>query len=133
MQSINFHALLTSLQPDIARVNPYVPAMKIVLLFALAFWASTSALLSREYKFSVSLNDDDTYRLHWTIDNSKGTINVGIETKTTGWIGFGLSPDGKMPNSDIVTGWVKDEKGFLQVHVTKTRPRIPVYCTLRYS
>ncbi|XP_065836859.1 DBH-like monooxygenase protein 1 homolog [Oscarella lobularis] len=88
--------------------------MKIVLLFALAFWASTSALLSREYKFSVSLNDDDTYRLHWTIDNSKGTINVGIETKTTGWIGFGLSPDGKMPNSDIVTGWVKDEKGFLQ-------------------
>ena len=43
--------------------------MKIVLLsFALAFLASASALLSR---VQCKPEDDDRYRIHWTIDNAK--------------------------------------------------------------
>ena len=28
---------------------------------------------------------------------------------TTGWIGFGLSPAGQMPGSDIIIGWISDD------------------------
>ena len=89
--------------------------MRVVFfLFACLVLASTSASLSREYDFRISLDDENTFRLHWTVDNAMGSIDFGIEAKTTGWIGFGLSPNGQMPDSDIVTGWVKDGKGFLQ-------------------
>ncbi|XP_065830167.1 DBH-like monooxygenase protein 1 [Oscarella lobularis] len=86
----------------------------VFFLFACVVLASTSASLSRKYDFSVSLDDANTVWLHWTVDHVMGIINIGIEAKTTGWIGFGLSPTGQMPDSDIVTGWVKDGKGFLQ-------------------
>ncbi|XP_065837708.1 DBH-like monooxygenase protein 1 [Oscarella lobularis] len=89
--------------------------MRIVfLLFTCIALASTSASLSQKYDFSVNLDGDNTFWLHWTIDHALGTIDVGIEAKTTGWVGFGLSPNGQMPDSDIVTGWVKDGKATLQ-------------------
>jgi hypothetical protein len=53
------------------------------------------------------LNSDDSYRLYWTV-LSDGWIDIGLEVQTLGWIGFGISPDGMMPNSDIVMGWVDD-------------------------
>eukprot|EP00118_Oscarella_pearsei_P005053 m.22576 g.22576 ORF g.22576 m.22576 type:complete len:625 (+) comp28360_c0_seq1:55-1929(+) len=85
-----------------------------VLLLSWLALASGSSSLSQQYKFGISLNDDGSYWLFWTVNHDAGEIDIAVQVKTKGWIGFGVSPDGKMPNSDIVTGWVKDGKGFLQ-------------------
>ena len=29
-----------------------------------------------------------------------------VSANTTGWVGFGVSPNGQMPRSDVVIGWV---------------------------
>ena len=71
--------------------------------------ASHSALgahdLSEEYRFSADL--DPSYKLHWNVDIQAGTIAFAVNVSTTGWVGFGLSPNGQMPGSDVVIGWVE--------------------------
>jgi hypothetical protein len=34
---------------------------------------------------------DDSFRLHWTLNNTDSTISIAIEAKTSGWIGWGVS------------------------------------------
>lgn len=48
-----------------------------------------------------------TYRFYWnfTETNIIGEIHV----KTLGWVGFGLSPNGGMNNSDVVIGWITND------------------------
>ena len=60
--------------------------------------------LSSEYRFSHNLHPD--YTLYWTFDNTAQSIRFAVHVRTTGWIGFGLSPNGQMPQSDVVIGWV---------------------------
>ncbi|CAL1540452.1 unnamed protein product [Lymnaea stagnalis] len=49
---------------------------------------------------------DENYHLYW---NANAThIVFKTRVKTNGYIGFGISPNGGMPGSDIVIGWVKD-------------------------
>ena len=43
------------------------------------------------------------------------TITFAVRVQTTGWVGFGLSPNGQMPNSDVVIGWVKGEESYFDV------------------
>ena len=74
--------------------------------------------LSAEYPFTVNLLErgDDRYDLYWNFDTEEKTIAFAVRVKTTGWVGFGLSPNGDMPNSDVVIGWVDDSgQGFLNV------------------
>jgi hypothetical protein len=35
-------------------------------------------------------------------------ITFELHVKTRGYVGFGISPNGKMYPSDVVIGWVKD-------------------------
>ena len=35
-------------------------------------------------------------------------IYFAVSARTTGWVGFGLSPNGQMPNSDVVIGWMDE-------------------------
>ena len=84
--------------------------MKSFLLsLALLLLASLSALgvhdLSEEYRFSADL--DPSFKLHWSFDIQAGTIAFAVNVSTTGWVGFGLSPNGQMPGSDVIIGWVK--------------------------
>ncbi|XP_062516164.1 DBH-like monooxygenase protein 1 homolog [Corticium candelabrum] len=60
--------------------------------------------------------DDQTrnYLLCWTVDWHHKVITFAAKVATTGWFGFGISQKGYMPNSDVLIGWVKDGKGFLQ-------------------
>ena len=55
----------------------------------------------------------DRYRLLWSVSDRNITIEVQAATK--GWVGLGLSPNGGMVNSDVVTGWVKDGTVYFQV------------------
>lgn len=38
-----------------------------------------------------------------------------MHVKTTGWVGFGISPDGKIRDSDLFIGWVKDGDAYFSV------------------
>ena len=48
----------------------------------------------------------DSYWLYWNFSKTAEEIKFAVRVKTTGWIGFGLSPNGQMPGSDVVIGWM---------------------------
>ena len=87
------------------------------LACALGF-ATCAHDLSATYPFNTTLNTEDNgglYELYWTFDNAAETISFAVRVQTTGWVGFGLSPNGQMPNSDVVIGWVDNGQTFFRV------------------
>lgn len=52
------------------------------------------------------------YRFYWNLTKSEdgnSTELIGeIQCRTLGWMGFGLSPNGKMRGSDVIVGWIDD-------------------------
>lgn len=71
-----------------------------------------------QFTFSTTLSKDSSgqsvYELRWTFDAVRQTIAFNVQAKTVGWVGLGLSPDGGMVGSDVVTGWVNSTGAFLQ-------------------
>ena len=64
------------------------------------------------YPFKATLNTAENgglYELYWNFDNDAENISFAVRVQTTGWVGFGLSPNGQMPDSDVVIGWVTDD------------------------
>jgi len=57
------------------------------------------------------------YELYWSYDLEEETISVAVRVQTDGCVGFGLSPNGQMPGSDVVIGWV-DDQGNAYLHVS---------------
>ena len=74
--------------------------------------------LSEQYTYSVQLDTNGliNYTMFYDYDKDLSILQIALLVQTTGWIGLGFSPDGQMPGSDIMIGWV-DENGtiFLQV------------------
>ena len=88
----------------------------VALLFLLQLIPTlhcTSADLRSEYAHHAVLAEK--MRLFWTVDWENETVSFAVEADTTGWVGFGFSTSGHMPGSDVVIGWVKDNKGYLTV------------------
>ena len=74
--------------------------------------------LQAKYPFSAVLLDTENgyYALYWNFTRSTESIYFAVNVSTTGWVGFGLSPDGQMTGSDVVIGWVaNDGTGYLHV------------------
>ena len=71
--------------------------------------------LQNRYTFSRMLDTNGQYLLYWSFDAD--TISFAVDVGTTGWVGFGLSPNGQMPQSDVVIGWV-DDNGEPHFHVS---------------
>ena len=72
--------------------------------------------LSDQYRFSTQLGDN--YYIFWTFDLATQRIDFAVSVGTTGWVGFGLSPNGQMPRSDVVIGWVNGSNGQAFFHVS---------------
>ena len=72
--------------------------------------------LSATHRFSATLDPNGEYQLYWNYNLTAGTISFAVRVQTTGWVGFGLSPNGQMPGSDVVIGWV-DSNGGVHFHV----------------
>ena len=72
--------------------------------------------LPATYRFSATLDPNGQYELYWNYNLTEQTISFAARVRTTGWVGFGLSPNGQMPGSDIVIGWV-DNNGGVQFQV----------------
>ncbi|KAJ8300645.1 hypothetical protein KUTeg_022164 [Tegillarca granosa] len=58
------------------------------------------------YTNKVILDRDGLFTMHWLTNNTH--IIIKLLVKTNGYIGFGISPNGKMYPSDVVIGWVND-------------------------
>ena len=71
--------------------------------------------LEQKYPFATDL--EEGYRLYWDFDLQEQKIAIAVNVSTNGWIGFGISPTGKMEHSDIVVGWVNKD-GTAQFHVS---------------
>ena len=80
--------------------------------------AHTHDELSQQYTYSVQLDTDHEghYTMFYSYDKDLSILRVSVLVQTTGWIGLGISPNGQMPGSDVVIGWVDDNgRAFLQV------------------
>ncbi|RNA04064.1 tetratricopeptide repeat 1, partial [Brachionus plicatilis] len=78
------------------------------LILSLAYGSKVAALKpSEDYTFSLNVDDSDEsqYKLYWKV-LEKDEIQFEIHCRASGWIGFGLSPNGGMTGSDIAIGWV---------------------------
>jgi hypothetical protein len=68
-----------------------------------------------DYTHNIAADDNDPnqYFLLWKIINEE-EIQFEAHVRTNGWVGLGISPNGGMGGSDIVIGWVKDNKAYLK-------------------
>ena len=88
----------------------------LVLFTALMELVASVQNLDHKYPFSNYL-DDGTFKLHWDFDMQQQKIDFAVNVSTSDWIGFGISPDGKMGQSDVVMGWVNSD-GTVQFQVS---------------
>jgi len=79
-----------------------------VLLTLLAPLATFSAIDFTTYDYQMYLDDDESFLVAWSVDATQTNITIAVSAPTTGWAGFGLSPTGSMPLSDIAFFWVDD-------------------------
>ena len=89
----------------------------LIILLA-AFPALRSAHvedLEQNYNYHATLDDQGKYILYWNFDLVREDITFAVRVQTTGWIGFGLSPNGQMPQSDVVIGWVDGQESYFNV------------------
>ncbi len=99
----------------------------IPLLLSFIFIHSAVAAhdLSREYRFSAEFAGGD-YLLYWNVALESKVISFAVDVATTGWVGFGISPNGQMPGSDVVIAWV-DNNGRVSFSVSSySKSTIPV-------
>ena len=89
----------------------------VAVLLILACSTAAAATLKESYDHFVSLDEEQNYMMYWTMNDAAKTISIAVAVKTTGWIGFGISPHtGRMPGSDTIIGWVDGEgNAYLQV------------------
>ena len=85
-------------------------------LFSLAFVAPLCLgdHLTETYPFTKTLSEG-YYYLFWNFSSIDETIQFAVRVKTTGWVGFGISPNGQMPGSDVVIGWIDRQKSYFHV------------------
>jgi hypothetical protein len=80
------------------------------ILNALIIFFFLPLILAQDFPNPLASNSNNkilipgTYRLFWNY--TKTHLTGEIHVKTTGWVGFGLSPNGGMPGSDVFVYWV---------------------------
>ena len=69
----------------------------------------SSNVFENEWRSSVELADDGSFRLSWK--NSEHRIVFLVEVKTRGYFELGFSHSGHTSEADIAVGWVNNESG----------------------
>ena len=103
-----------------------LPAFAVVLLLS-SRPCSSEHDLAAEYAFTATLHE--SYELFWSYDLDAETISFAVRVRTEGWIGFGISPNGQMPGSDVVIGWV-DAEGQVFFHVSDYKVHVGITIVL---
>ena len=87
----------------------------IIFLSCIAV-AVYSAHNFEEYSFHRKLNEQ--YELHWKFNLQTETIQFAVKVQTQGWVGFGISTNGRMSGSDVIIGWVDNTAGTSHFNVS---------------
>lgn len=77
---------------------------------------------TEEFSNKIVLVEPDNYILYWNYTDSD--ILFEIHVQSTGWISFGLTPNGEMLYSDIIITWINTINGkvnFTDRHVLDQR------------
>ena len=96
--------------------------LSLLILVPLLIDGAHTFEFSARYPFQSVLFDDQGhfYGLYWNYSIGAGTIHFAVNVSTTGWVGFGVSPNGQMPGSDVVIGWVAaDGQRTVYFHVSQ--------------
>ena len=99
-------------------MSSILDAIWVVLFTLLTSCRCDITALSNQYRFNAQLGDN--YHFFWSFDIATERIDFAVRVGTTGWVGFGVSPNGQMPRSDVVIGWV-DSNGQAFFHVSMKR------------
>ena len=102
--------------------------MRSFLFLAAGVVATHGALFSTDdFDYNVYLDEDEVFQLLWTKLNDTH-IEFGVICDNPGWCAIGISPNGKMPGSDIAFFWVDDSSNdiYLQDRYAESRS-VPVY------
>nr|XP_061842955.1 DBH-like monooxygenase protein 2 homolog isoform X1 [Nerophis lumbriciformis] len=70
--------------------------------------------------FMEYLDDNDMVCLKWGFSDVQRQITLKFIVKTTGWIGFGLSPNGDMTGADLVMGGVDSNRTYFKDYYSAT-------------
>ncbi|CAH1243297.1 MOXD1 [Branchiostoma lanceolatum] len=95
-----------------------------VLVLIIALHYGVQPVRADDFTHHESLDEEEKFHLFWKFDDEK--IEFEAHVQTTGWFGMGLSPNGGMPGSDIVIGWVKDGKAHLTDRYADAKAQPPV-------
>ena len=63
----------------------------------------------KTYKYDVFSNKPGFFTFEWEIVNNE-RIKITLDVMATGWVGFGISKNGFMRNSDVVIGYLDSNK-----------------------
>ena len=91
-------------------------SLNLLAALLLVVNAHTHDELSEQYTYNVQLDNEGRYTMFYSYDTELSILRIAVLVETTGWIGLGISPNGQMPGSDVVMGWVdRSGEAFLQV------------------
>lgn len=86
-------------------------------------WASSHPGLP----FMEYLDLEHLVCLKWGFDDLQENITFQLVVNTTGWVGFGFSPNGGMQGSDLVIGGLDSNGTYFTVRVQNNNIVIIVY------
>lgn len=91
--------------------------MHSLLPFLYLFLVGTKGAVGSEPTLPLMeyLDQNRLVCLKWGFDNQQGNITFKLVVNTTGWVGFGFSPNGGMKGSDIVMGGVGPSGSYFKV------------------
>ena len=79
----------------------------VVVLLYLTNAHSQSITTLQSFNYTEQLDPEGNYFMSWAFNDTHIVFEVRVHT--TGYVGFGLSPNGDMAPADVVIGWVKDD------------------------
>lgn len=84
------------------------PAVKVILVLCQLFILKSDAyyLDNNPYRHKQILGPKASFVVEWSVNWKDRSILFQVSAETKGWVGFGLSKDGRMINSDAVIGGV---------------------------
>ena len=117
------HILLKNKSARSVLVN-IMSCLLAVPLLVLVLVMETGAQENPLLPFTEHLDSDEMVTLRWGFDEIEGNITFELCINTTGWISFGLSPNGGMAGSDMVIGGVNSDGIYFGVTITEIMLRL---------
>ncbi|CAL1295085.1 unnamed protein product [Larinioides sclopetarius] len=85
-------------------------------LFLYIFSNILFLISTEEWHHCTTLDSKAKFHVCWRVEDLKDDqeIEFKVEVEAHGYVGLGLSPNGGMTSSDIVTGWIRNGKVYFQ-------------------